>query len=207
MPFIRRDIYDKLAAIAPNGRANLTPPITATAPANASAAKPGATTPNLPRDWRSIGPGDLALAQEGPEDGWYAVIAVEANGDMMTLRWRDYPKVRSFVRHRNCLALLYPGPKPAAETTKTKSATQPKLEKPAAENPQANAQTLPNDWHDINTGHLVLAKDDGPWESWWEAVPIEKAGDGFQLRWRDYSKVPQIRRPRFELALLCPDPV
>ena len=37
---------------------------------------------------------------------------VEANGDMFTLRWRDYPRARRFARHRLRLALLYPGPKP-----------------------------------------------------------------------------------------------
>jgi hypothetical protein len=51
-----------------------------------------------------IGVGDLVVAQESPEDGWYAAIVVEANGDMLTLRWRDYPREGRVVRHRKRLA-------------------------------------------------------------------------------------------------------
>jgi hypothetical protein len=206
VPFIRRELYDKLAAMAPNGKAHATAATAPAASADAAGPKPGGSTPNFPRDWRSVGLGDLLLAQEGPEDGWYAVIVVGASGDMLTLRWRDYPKVRTFDRHRNRLALVYAGPKSTTETAKAaKPAASSKNDKSAADN--ANSQTLPKDWLEIATGHLVLAKDDGPWESWWEAIPVEKAADGFKLRWRDYPKMPQIVRPRFELALLCPDPV
>ena len=49
------------------------------------------------------------------EDGWYEAIVVEANGDMFTLRWRDYPRERRIVRHRLRLGLLYPEPRPTAE--------------------------------------------------------------------------------------------
>jgi hypothetical protein len=64
---------------------------------------------------------------------------------------------------------------------------------------------LPADWQDIDLNKLVLAKDDGPSRSWWEAIPVEKTGDTFKLRWRDYSTVPPITRQRFALALICPD--
>jgi hypothetical protein len=53
--------------------------------------------------------------------------------------------------------------------------------------------------------HLVLAKDDGPWRAWWEAIPVEKADDMLKLRWRDYGGVPVIARPRLALALICPE--
>ena len=49
---------------------------------------------NLPRNWQEIGLGDLVVAQQSREDGWYEVIVVEANGDMLMLRWRDYPRER-----------------------------------------------------------------------------------------------------------------
>jgi len=206
VPFIRRDLYDKLAAISPNGKAHATAATAAAAPAHAAEPKPGGSTPNFPRDWRTIKLGDSVLAQEGPEDGWYAVIVVGAGGDMLTLRWRDYPKVQTFVRHRSRLALVHPGAKPTTEAGKaTKPATPSKDDKSAGNN--SSAQSLPKDWLEISTGHLVLAKDDGPWESWWEAIPVEKTADGFKLRWRDYGKIPQIARPRFQLALLCPDPM
>jgi hypothetical protein len=38
-----------------------------------------------------------------------------------------------------------------------------------------------------------------------EAIPIEKVGDGFKLRWRDYATLPPAIRPRLELALIYPD--
>ena len=81
-----------------------------------------------------------------------------------------------------------------------------KHDKPASTNPAADGHGLPKDWDDINAGHLVLAKDDGPWRAWWEAIPIEKTGDLLKLRWRDQvGGITPITRPRLELALICPD--
>jgi hypothetical protein len=64
---------------------------------------------------------------------------------------------------------------------------------------------LPKNWDGIDTGNLVLAKDDSPMRAWWEAIPVERAGELFKLRWRDQPGVPLITRPRLELALICPD--
>ncbi len=65
---------------------------------------------------------------------------------------------------------------------------------------------MPKNWDEIDVNHLVLAKDDSQWAGWWEAIPIEKTGDLFKLRWRDnYADVPPITRQRFDLALICPD--
>ena len=165
------------------------------------AASAGAPS-NLPKNWHEITQGDLVLAQESLEDGWYEAIVIEANGDMLTLRWRDYSRSRPITRHRHRLGLLFRETKPATGTGKSaKPAPTVKQDKPTAAGESAASPSLPKDWQEINVGHLVLAKDDGPWESWWEAVPIEKAGDGFKLRWRDYTAMPQITRPRIELAL------
>ena len=35
---------------------------------------------------------------------------VARNGDMFTLRFRDYPKLPKFVRYRNAIALMSPPP-------------------------------------------------------------------------------------------------
>ena len=64
---------------------------------------------------------------------------------------------------------------------------------------------LPKDWDEIDVNHLVLAKTEGPWANWFDAIPVERAGDGFKLRWCDYGSLPPIIRPRFDLALICPD--
>jgi hypothetical protein len=196
VPFIRRDLYDKLVAAAPNGSLGqpLTPPSGATD--GAAGSRPPGSSPNLPRNWHEIGLGDLVLAQEeDASDGWYEAIVVEAANDMFTLRWRHYPRLRRITHHRLRLGLLYPGPQ-AGRHAKPQSA---KHQSVAAE------PALPLNWQDIDLNKLVLAKEDGPPRSWWEAIPVEKVGDGFKLRWRDYTTLPQISRDRIALALVCPD--
>ena len=82
VPFIRRDLYDKLLAVASNGKSHApTPAVTASTARPPSPASSG-SSPNLPESWDKIGIGDLVVAQESPEDGWYAAIVIEANGDM-----------------------------------------------------------------------------------------------------------------------------
>jgi hypothetical protein len=203
VPFIRRDLYDKLVAAAPNGNPHPTSPPAGGSSATPGPKPPGGSSPNLPKTWQEISVGDLVVAQEGPEDGWYEAKVAEVNGDMLTVRWRDYPRERQVERHRQRLGLLYPGVKPT--TTVTAKAGKAKDHKPTAEAPTAGSQPLPRDWQQIDVGQLVLAKDDGPWGSWWEAVPIEKAGEEFKLRWRDYSRIAPITRQRLVLALINPD--
>jgi hypothetical protein len=194
VPFVRRDLYDKLIAAAGNGNGSSL--ATGSHAGGAATATPPNGNPNLPRSWDQIGLGDLVVAQEEDQaDGWYEAIVVEANGDMLTLRWRDYPREK-IVRHRLRVGLRYPGP-------------QAGKQKPQSNKRQSTAAKvefgLPADWQDVDLNKLVLAKEDGPPRSWWEAIPIEKAGDTFKLRWRDFSTVPPISRDRFALALICPD--
>jgi hypothetical protein len=144
------------------------------------------------------------VAQQSVEDGWYEAIVLEANGDMLTTRWRDYPRERKIVHHRLRLALLYPGPKQTAEIGRSlKASGQATRDETIA---TTSSQALPKDWGGIDVNILVLAKCDDPWSSWWEAIPIEKDGDLFKLRWRNNrTNAPPITRSRFELALICPD--
>jgi hypothetical protein len=62
----------------------------------------------LPRTWDEIAPGHLVIAQEALDYGWWEAVVTARNGDMFTLRFRDYPKLPKFVRHRNALALMSP---------------------------------------------------------------------------------------------------
>jgi hypothetical protein len=207
VPFIGRDLYDRLVAAAPNGNFHQPPtaPPAGGASGGAAGSKPAGSSPNLPRNWHEIGLGDLVVAQEeDPEDGWYEAIVVEAANDMFTLRWRDYPRQRKLVRHRLRLGLLYPGPRPTETGKSGKASGQTRHDRAVATNLAANVPALPKDWDGIDLNHLVLAKTDGPRWAWWEAIPIEKAGDGFKLRWRDFAAVPPITRQRLDLALICP---
>ena len=62
----------------------------------------------LPRTWDDIAPGHLVLAQEALDYGWWEAIVLGRTGDMFTLRFRDYPKLPKFVRHRAAVALISP---------------------------------------------------------------------------------------------------
>jgi hypothetical protein len=60
----------------------------------------------LPKSWDEIAPGHLVIAQEALEFGWWEAIVLGRTGDMLTLRFRDYPKLPKFVRHRAAVALI-----------------------------------------------------------------------------------------------------
>ena len=109
------------------------------------------------------------------------------------------------MRHRLRLGLLYPGPKPSVETKARKPQATQGTTRPSQPIPPPATTALPKDWDEIDINHLVLAKDEGPLASWFEAIPVERAGDGFKLRWRDYGNLPPVIRPRLDLALICPD--
>jgi hypothetical protein len=76
-------------------------------------------------------------------------------------------------------------------------------ESAAAKHAQAG-QENPTDWNEIDVGHVVLAKEDGPLQGWWEAVVTTKDSDSFTLQWRDYASLPTILRERTKLGLICP---
>jgi hypothetical protein len=118
----------------------------------------------------------------------------------------------SFTASRTSWRQFSPSHRPSSDAlvaTSTKASGHAKHDKPVAANPATNGQSLPKNWDeiDININHLVLAKDDSQWGAWWEAIPVEKAGDLFKLHWREKyaANVPLITRPRFDLALICPD--
>jgi hypothetical protein len=62
----------------------------------------------LPRTWDEIEAGHLVIAQETLALGWWEAIVIGRNDDMFSLRFRDYPKIPKFVRHRSAVALMSP---------------------------------------------------------------------------------------------------
>jgi hypothetical protein len=92
VPNVRRSLYEALiVATSGNGTADLS-----SAPAG------------LPTSWDDIQVGHLVIAQETDvTDGWWEAIVVAINDDMLTLRWRDYPKLPRVVRHRTAVTLLH----------------------------------------------------------------------------------------------------
>ena len=93
VPYVRQNVYDKVLELAHA----------------ADPAQP-APAPGLPRSWNEIDVGHLVIAFENKDDGWWEAIVIETNNDMLTLRWRDYPKQPTLVRHRAAVALLNPTP-------------------------------------------------------------------------------------------------
>lgn len=67
-------------------------------------------TPGLPRSWEEVDVGHMVLAHEGYEDGWWEAVVVKREDDTLTLQYRDSPKLPTFVRHLNTVALVNPGP-------------------------------------------------------------------------------------------------
>jgi hypothetical protein len=62
----------------------------------------------LPPTWDEIAPGDLVIAQESLVNGWWEAIVLERKDDMLTLRFRDYPRLPKFFRHSTAVALMSP---------------------------------------------------------------------------------------------------
>jgi hypothetical protein len=206
VPSIRPDLYAQLVAAAGSSAAADTssspvPPNSGSNGGLPSGTKKGGNN-QLPKTWDEIAVGHAVLAHDGADNGWLDATVVERTGDMCTLKWRDYPRDRRFTHHRQTLALLCPTPR---DLSVVKSSEKPgKSTGAKAVAPKSAAPGLPLSWDEIGVGHLVLAKQDGPWAAWWEAIATEIQGDTISLRWRDYPDLPLVNRPRASLALMCP---
>ena len=66
-------------------------------------------TSGLPRSWESITVGHMVLVHESPADGWWEATVLKREDEILTLRFRDYPKQPTFIRHINTVALVNPG--------------------------------------------------------------------------------------------------
>ena len=151
--------------------------------------------PRRPTSWDDIKIGDLVLAQDtDPADGWWQATVIEANGDLFKLRWPGSGRGRPFQKHRLTLGLACPGER--------KDGPKPDPKKSSAD----SGSTFPRTWDAIGLDQIVLAKEDGPCEQWWEAKTIKADKDLFTLQWRDRSNLPVIVRPRTSLGLVHPAP-
>jgi hypothetical protein len=105
VPPIRGDLYSELKLAAEPSQQSGT---TASTVAASPAAAPDAPAQGLPKDWDSIEVGHLVIAQENMAEGWWEAIVIATDNDMLTLKWRDYPKFPTLTRHRTAVALLKP---------------------------------------------------------------------------------------------------
>jgi hypothetical protein len=97
VPYIKGDLYNEL--------------LCATLANQAPEPNPAPSPQDLPRSWDEIVPGHLVIAKETLEVGWWEAVVVERNGDLVTVRYRDYPQYPPMVRHRSAIALISPAAK------------------------------------------------------------------------------------------------
>jgi len=101
VPNVRQTLYsDLIVALAGE------PQQAAIGPDDDKASTPVAR--GLPRSWDEIAPGHLVIAQESLANGWWEAIVLDRKDDMLTLRFRDYPRLPRFFRHRTAVALMSP---------------------------------------------------------------------------------------------------
>ena len=101
VPNVRQSLYSEvIVALAAE------PQQAAIGPDDDKASTPVAR--GLPRNWDEIAPGHLVIAQESLANGWWEAIVLDRNDDMLTLRFRDYPRLPRFFRHRTAVALMSP---------------------------------------------------------------------------------------------------
>jgi hypothetical protein len=63
---------------------------------------------HLPKNWDSIEVGDLVIALENLNEGWWEAIVMATDKDMLTVKYRDYPTFPRFSLHRTAVALMKP---------------------------------------------------------------------------------------------------
>jgi len=97
VPNVRQELYSEIVAAL-----SAEPQGTTTVPETMPVAS------GLPRTWDEIAAGHLVIAQETLDLGWWEAIVIGRKDDMFSLRFRDYPKIPKFVRHRSAIALMSP---------------------------------------------------------------------------------------------------
>ena len=94
VPYVKADLYTDL--------------MFATLAGEAPQVKPDPAPQDLPRTWDDVAPGHLVIARETLEIGWWEAVVVERTGDLVTVKYRDYPQYPPMVRHRSAIALITP---------------------------------------------------------------------------------------------------
>jgi hypothetical protein len=74
-------------------------------------ASPDPTPQEIPGSWDEIEAGHVVIAKETSECGWWDAVVIERTGDLVTVRYRDYPGCPSMIRHRSAIALISPAAK------------------------------------------------------------------------------------------------
>jgi hypothetical protein len=85
-----------------------TAPVQTAAGSRPPPSQAGASPHQRPEHWDEITVGDLVLAYDAETEGWFDAIVLRVEGDLLRLRWRNYPREHIAPQRRNQLALLPP---------------------------------------------------------------------------------------------------
>jgi hypothetical protein len=117
VPNVKQALYDQVLAIAGGAatprpaQGSATPNGFTKIPLNESRQDGNSVgTEGLPKTWTDIGKDHLVLVQETLRDGWWEATVIGRTDDMLTVRWRDYPRWKPFTVHADAVALLNPTP-------------------------------------------------------------------------------------------------
>jgi hypothetical protein len=116
VPFVKRETYDRLAAYldddyiaASAARVKAAAAAASAGAADYAKASKGETKGRQPGDWSNLMVGDIVLASEGLDDGWWeAKIEEVLPEEQFRLRWREWPELEDFTRRIVDIALLHP---------------------------------------------------------------------------------------------------
>jgi hypothetical protein len=92
VPYVKGDVYTELMCTA----------LTSKSPQP----NPDPAPQDLPRSWDDLAPGHVVIAKESLELGWWEAVVIERTGDLVTIKYRDYPQYPPLVRHRSVIALI-----------------------------------------------------------------------------------------------------
>jgi hypothetical protein len=92
VPYVKGDVYSELMCAA--------------LPTKPPQPNPDPTAQDLPRSWDDLAPGHVVIAKESLELGWWEAVVIERTGDLVTIKYRDYPQYPPLVRHRSVIALI-----------------------------------------------------------------------------------------------------
>jgi hypothetical protein len=92
VPYIKGEVYTDLMCAA-----------LATKPPQPN---PDPAPQDLPRIWDDLAPSHVVIARESLELGWWEAVVIERTGDLVTIKYRDYPQYPPLVRHRSVVALI-----------------------------------------------------------------------------------------------------
>jgi hypothetical protein len=107
IPFIKQELYDMLSAEA--SKTPATQEATSSTLEQSLARAKTAQASALPTSWDTIAPGHMVLFCELPGDGFYEAVVIKRDNEILTMRFRDFPKHQTIRTHIHSVALVHPG--------------------------------------------------------------------------------------------------